>query len=539
MIYTNALVVSNGVSIGKAVKIETGSLILRKRLANKNFSPLKEKDFIYEAVADYSFFLKNAICTNSIQKEILDVQLIMLEDHVFREKLIEKIDCDGLTADLAVSSVCDEIASSMLKLEDEYFKQRAHDYLDIKKQLLKRICTDNTEILLDFPLKSIVFADNLSPSDTVSINFKNVVGIVTAKGGLYSHTSIIAQSLAIPCMVVSSDLINKIKEDDIVIIDGESNSLFVNPNSYHIDSYRQKIENNKMNNDIISEEVTSKDGKKISVFANIGSEEDMDICLKNGCDGVGLLRTEFLFMNRLEAPDEEDQFKVYCRIAKKLDGKMLTIRTLDVGGDKPIAYINIEDEDNPFLGLRGLRLSFKYMDIFKSQIRAILRAAYLYNISMLIPFVVSTDEILMVKKIIEDVKEKLKSEHKEYSDNLKLGIMIETPASVLCAYELIEFVDFFSIGTNDLTQYLLAVDRGNSEVSNLYDNYHQSVIKSIEMVIDASHKKGKKVSMCGQMASDVKATKLLLEMGLDKFSVSASKIQEVKKIISESYTNKK
>ena len=374
------------------------------------------------------------------------------------------------------------------------------------------------------------------------MNKENVVGFATDLGGKTSHTSIIAQTLDIPALVGMADISSKIKGGEKAIIDGNEGFIIVNPSEETLLEYEEKLKEQKEKKERLEKikdlKATTKDDKSIEVAANIGNIEDLKIAIENGCDGVGLFRTEFLYMENDHFPTEEEQFEVYKEAAELLDGKPIIIRTLDIGGDKGLDYFEFPVEENPFLGYRAIRMCLDHEDIFEAQLRALIRASAFGNILIMIPMVINIAEFKKSLELIDKIKKEYDENGIDYNKDLKVGIMVETPASVFMADQFMKYVDFFSIGTNDLAQYILAVDRGNETINELYSNYNPAVLRAIKHVIDESHKAGKWTGMCGQFASDTAATKLLLGLGLDEFSAASSKIAEIKDTIINSEINK-
>ena len=426
----------------------------------------------------------------------------------------------------------------MSALDDEYLKERASDYQDIGFQVMYKLKGIKPKDLSNLEKGSIIISKELTPSDTANMDKDAVVGFATDLGGKTSHTSIIAQTLDMPALVGMSDVSTKVKGGEMAIIDGYEGLLIVDPSEEELSSYEkliveQKEKKERLKN-IKDKEAVTKDGKKIEVSANIGNIEDLKLAIENGCDGVGLFRTEFLYMESSEFPSEEVQFEVYKEATEMLEEKPLIIRTLDIGGDKGLDYFKFPEEENPFLGYRAVRLCLDKEEIFKTQLRALVRASAFGNLKIMIPFVVNIDELKKSIELIEDIKKDLDKEGIEYNKNLDVGIMVETSASIIMADKFIKYADFFSIGTNDLTQYTLAVDRGNENIAHMYSNYNPAVLRAIKHVIEISHEAGKWTGMCGAFAGDTEATKLLLGLGLDEFSGSSAKIAEIKDTILKS-----
>ena len=487
------------------------------------------------AIKNYFRDLEDREKTTKEEEEIANAHKELLQDPFLEETVVNKIKDESKNSELALSETIEEMVATMSLLDDDYLKERAADYKDIGEQLMYKLKGIKPKNLSKLDNECIIISKELTPSDTSTMDKKNVLGFATDLGGKTSHTSIIAQTLGIPAVVGMSDITSKVKDGDYAIIDGDNGFILLNPSQEEKDEYTNKIkslEEEKARLDKIknSTAVTT-DGKTIEVSANIGNLSDLDVAIEAGCDGVGLFRTEFLYMENTHFPTEEEQFEVYKKAAQKLEGKALIIRTLDIGGDKGLDYYEFPKEDNPFLGYRAIRMCLDKVDVFKTQLRAILRASAFGKIRIMTPMIISVYEVKKTREYLEEIKKDLDKENIDYDKNIELGIMVETPASVMMADKIIKYVDFFSIGTNDLTQYVLAVDRGNENISHLYNTYNPAVLRAIKRTIDESHKAGKWTGMCGQFALDITATKLLLGLGLDEFSGTPSNIAKVKDTI--------
>jgi phosphotransferase system enzyme I (PtsI) len=425
----------------------------------------------------------------------------------------------------------------MEQMENEYFKQRAKDIRDVSNRLLRHILNKPIPDLSSLPSSSIIVAKDLTPSDTASIDRDNVLGFVTDMGGITSHTAILAEALGIPAIVGLKDITERVKQGDSLIIDGETGKVFINPNENTIDFFKHKkeaLEAEKRELEKVKfDEAITKGGKRIEVAANIGSSKDADVSLRSGAEGVGLFRTEFLFLNRNTPPTEDEQFKAYKEVLEKFNGKPVIIRTLDIGGDKQIPYLNLEHELNPFLGVRAIRLCLTRKDLFKTQLRAILRASNYGKTRIMYPMIAVKEEIVEANNVLKEVKNELEKEKLPFDSNIEVGIMVEIPSAALNAEALADYVDFFSIGTNDLTQYTFAADRTNDNLSYLYQPLNPALLKLIKMTVDASHEKGKWTGVCGELAGDPEAIPILVNLGVDELSMSPQKIPYAKKIIME------
>lgn len=533
------IIASNGVAIGKLFLFNKEELVIDKLSIQDDEKDLHLKK-VDEAINSYFNDLEYKE-NNEKNEEVLNIVRAhkeLLQDPYFSDTIKEKIQNENKNAELATSETVDQMVMVMSALDDEYLKERADDYKDIGFQVLCKIKNIVPKDLSKLDEECIVISKELTPSDTSNMDKEKVLAFATDLGGKTSHVSIIAQNLDIPALVGMQDISTKIKGDELAIIDGNQGVLIINPSEDEVKEYQVKIEKENEERQRLEKvknlEAKTLDGKVCEVSANIGNIADLEVAIEHGCDGVGLFRTEFLYMENDHFPTEEEQFEVYKKATQMLGEKPLVVRTLDIGGDKGLDYYDFPEEENPFLGYRAIRFCIDHQDIFKDQLRALLRASAYGNLKIMLPFVISTDEIKQTRIILEDLKKDLDKEGIAYNKDIDLGIMVETSASIIMADKLIKYSDFFSIGTNDLTQYTLACDRGNENISDIYDNFNPAVIRSIKHVIDESHKARKWTGMCGQFASDTKATKLLLGLGLDEFSGSASKLPKVKDIIRNS-----
>jgi len=469
------------------------------------------------------------------EAEIFNAHKMILKDPEFIGSIKEKVKSEKVNVEWAIKTISDEYIQIFENMEDEYLKERALDLKDISTRLLRILLGIEATDLGSIEEESIILAYDLTPSDTAQIDKKLVLGFVTEIGGPTSHSAIMARTMEIPSVSGIKNVINIAKNGDFIIIDGKSGEILLNPSKEEIKYYsnkQKKYEEFKFQlKEMIGKESISKDGVKVEIAANIGTPKDMDKVLENDGEGVGLFRTEFLYMDRDTEPTEEEQFIAYKTVAEKLGEKPLVIRTLDIGGDKFLPYLDLPKEMNPFLGYRAIRLCLDRTEIFRTQLRAILRASHFGNIKIMFPMVSSIQEVRDAKKIIEEIKEELRSENIPFNEEIEIGIMVEIPAVAVHSDIFAKEVDFFSIGTNDLIQYTLAVDRGNQDIVHLYNQYHPAVLKLIKMTIENGHKEGIWVGMCGEAAGDEKLIPILLAMGLDEFSMSSSSILKARWII--------
>lgn len=532
---------SGGLAIGNLYLFSREEVVvddrkIREEEADDEFNKVKD------SINAYIDQLSNNEGASEAQKNIAAAHTELLSDPYFTDTIESKIKNELKNSELALDETIKEMVEIMSQIDDDYLRERASDYKDIGLQVMYKLKKITPKDLAHLDKNSIVISKELTPSDTSNMDKEAVVGFATDLGGKTSHTSIIAQTLDMPALVGMGDISTKIKGGEKAILDGNEGLLIVNPSQEELDNYTALIKEQKEKKErlklIKDKEAVTKDGKKIEVSANIGNLEDLKIAIENGCDGVGLFRTEFLYMQSSEFPSEEKQFEVYKEATQMLGDKPLIIRTLDIGGDKGLDYFEFPKEENPFLGYRAIRLCLDKKEMFKDQLRALVRASAFGNLKIMIPFVVNINELKEARNMIEEIKKELDQEGIAYNKDLDVGIMVETSASIIMADKFIKYADFFSIGTNDLTQYTLAVDRGNENIADLYSNYNPAVLRAIKYVIDISHEAGKWTGMCGAFASDTEATKLLLGLGLDEFSGSSAKIAEIKDTIINSDQNK-
>ncbi|MDP4091604.1 MAG: phosphoenolpyruvate--protein phosphotransferase [Bacillota bacterium] len=474
----------------------------------------------------------------SIGKEesvVFESHLILLDDPEFIGAASAAVERDNTSAEAAVKSIVDMYLAIFSDMEDEYIKERAADIKDVGNRLLRNLMGRCSTEFPDLPENTVVVAHDLVPSDTAQLDRRKVIAFLTDIGGRTSHSAIIARMLEIPAVVGLQDITSRVKNGDTVIVDGAEGVVIINPQEDTLKLYEDKrvqleIENDKLKG-LIDKKAVTRAGRNIAVAGNIGSVEDVHKVIENGGEGVGLFRTEFLYMDREELPTEEEQFLAYKYVAEKLEGRPLIIRTLDIGGDKRLPYLPMPEEINPFLGYRAIRLCLDRQDVFKTQLRAILRASVFGKVKIMFPMISALKELIKAKEVLWRCMEELKTEEKPFNEAVETGIMIEVPSAAIMADELAGYVDFFSIGTNDLVQYTLAADRMNEKIAYLYDPMHPAVLRLIKMTIDAAHREGKWCGMCGEMAGDEEAIPTLMEYGLDEFSVSAPYILRVKQKI--------
>ncbi len=529
---------SPGIAIGSAVIISS---------AEPEISKCKITDAVAE-IERFHMSLESVKCdTNQMADElskkvgtdeadILYSHVLLLSDPTLKSEVENLISGEYFNAEYAVDTVCEQFACVFSSMDDELMRQRATDMRDIKNRILHHLLGISCIDVSKLPKGSILIADDLTPSMTAGLDASSVYGIVTQLGGVTSHSAILARALEIPALVAVGNVCNEVEQGELICFDGDQTELYVNPDSVVVERFKKLQEEYLLIKTELQAykglESITKNGVKIRISANIGNVEDARRTLEYDAEGVGLFRTEFLFMDRDSIPTEEEQCDSYKAVAEVMAGKPVIIRTLDIGGDKDIPYMNITRDDNPFLGYRAIRLCLdRKEDIYRPQLRAILRASAYGDIKIMIPFVSTVDEYRLAKTLIYEEMAKLDADGIDYNKNIEVGIMVETAAAVMIADVLAKEVDFFSIGTNDLTQYIMEVDRGNDKISYLYSSYDPAVLRAIRKIILSAKEKNIHVGMCGEAAADPKMVPLLLYWGLDEFSMSASSILKTRKLI--------
>ena len=466
---------------------------------------------------------------------IFEGHLMILEDEELEEEIIDYLRSHKVNAGVAASKIIDQQVAMLSEIDDEYLKERAGDIRDIGNRLIKKILGMKIVDLGDINEEVILVAYDLTPSETAQLNLDKVLGFITDIGGRTSHTSIMARSLELPAIVGTNNVTQLVNNGDFLILDAINNQVYVNPSDEKIAELKAlevKLAEEKAELAKLKDlPAITLDGHRVDVVANIGTIRDCEGADRNGAEGVGLYRTEFLFMDRDQLPSEEEQFIAYKEVVEAMNGRLVVLRTMDIGGDKELPYLNLPKEMNPFLGWRAVRIALDRREILHAQLRAVLRASAFGKLAVMFPMIISVEEIRELKSVIETLKAELRQEGHAFDENIQVGVMVETPSAAVNAKFLAKEVDFFSIGTNDLTQYTLAVDRGNELISHLYNPMSPSVLGLIKQVIDASHAEGKWTGMCGELAGDERATLLLLGMGLDEFSMSAISVPRIKKLI--------
>ena len=458
--------------------------------------------------------------------QIFEIHMMMLEDDDYNESIENIIKTQSVNAEYAVAVTSDNFSQMFASMDDTYMQARATDVKDISNRLIACLSEEGVQ-KSKTPDKMIICADDLAPSETVSLDKDKVLAFVTAYGSSNSHTAILARNMNIPaCINAGEDFLKSISDGDKIIVDGHTGDIIIAPDTETEAFYQKKQSEDNRRKALLQElkgkENVTKDGKRINIYANIGGVDGIGAVLANDAGGIGLFRSEFLYLESEDFPTEEAQFAAYKKVLESMAGKKVIIRTLDIGADKQVDYFGLDKEENPALGYRAIRICLTRPEIFKTQLRALYRASLYGNLGIMFPMITSVSELEKIKNILEEVKEELNKDGIDYSDNIEIGIMIETPAAALISDELAPMVDFFSVGTNDLTQYTLACDRQNAKLEPFIDTHHRAVLKLIEMSAQNAHKSGAWIGICGELAADTTLTETFLKMGIDELSVSAS-----------------
>ena len=535
----SGILASPGIAFGKALVLKEEKIVLdTQKITDDQIDA--EVDRFYEGralvVEQLNSIRERALISLGEEKAaIFEGHLMILEDEELEEEILDYLRSNKVNAAVAASKIIDQQVTMLSEIDDEYLKERAGDIRDIGNRLIKNILGMYIVDLGDIQEESILVAYDLTPSETAQLNLEKVLGVVTDIGGRTSHTSIMARSLELPAIVGTNNVTELVNTGDYLILDAINNQVYINPTQSQIDKLKTleaKISEEKAELAKLKDlPAITLDGHKVDVVANIGTIRDCEGADRNGAEGIGLYRTEFLFMDREQLPTEEEQFIAYKEVVEAMNGRLIVLRTMDIGGDKELPYLDLPKEMNPFLGWRAIRIALDRREILNAQLRAVLRASAFGKLAVMFPMIISVEEIRELKSVIETLKAELRAEGKAFDEHIQVGVMVETPSAAVNAKFLAKEVDFFSIGTNDLTQYTLAVDRGNELISHLYNPMQPSVLSLIKQVIDASHAEGKWTGMCGELAGDERATLLLLGMGLDEFSMSAISVPRIKKLI--------
>lgn len=527
--------VFGGIAIGR-IKVYNKSeqLVKRTHIEDTEYEKIRYANAVAKAVEQLQFLYDKALKeVGEANAAIFEMHQIMLEDDDYKESVENIIDSQKVNAEYAVAQTCDNYSAMFAAMDDEYMRGRAADVKDISERLIGILSgSDDAKIMADEPV--IIVAEDLAPSETVQMDKDKILSFVSVKGSVNSHTAILARTMGIPALIGTAIELDESIDGKIGIVDGNKGCIYVEPDNELLEEYKKEQAEQLKKKELLQllkgrEDITQ-DGRKIKLYANIGNVKDIMSVKANDAAGIGLFRSEFIYLERDDFPTEEDQFNIYRTVAENMAGKPVIIRTLDIGADKQCDYFNMDKEDNPALGVRAIRICLTRTEIFKTQLRALYRASAYGNINIMYPMIANMWEIDRIKEIEMEVKNELRCQGINIGSP-KIGIMIETPAAVMLSDELARKVDFFSIGTNDLTQYTLAVDRQNSKLDAFFDPHHPAVLKMIKMVVDNAHKAGIWAGICGELGADISLTREFLKMGVDELSVSPGRILPIRQII--------
>ena len=530
--------VFGGVAIGRIHVFSKGQQqVKRIKVQDTEAEKKRYREAVQTAITELQGLYDKALKeVGEANAAIFEMHQMMLEDEDFTESVENIIDSQSVNAEYAVASTGDNFAQMFASMDDEYMRGRAADVKDISERLVS-VLNGASRQQMDADEPVIVMAVDLAPSETVQMDKDKVLSFVTTQGSVNSHTAILARTMSIPALIGVDMPLDAELEGKFAIVDGDNGTVYIDPSEDVLAQMQEKKEQAEEKKQLLQQlkgkETITKDGKKIKLYANIGNSKDLAMVLQNDAEGIGLFRSEFLYLEKEDYPTENEQFMVYKMVAETMAGKQVIIRTLDIGADKQCDYFNMDPEDNPALGYRAIRICLTRPEVFKTQLRALYRASAFGNISIMYPMITSVWEVKQIKKIVEEVKEELRSQNIEFGE-VAQGIMIETPAAVMISDLLAKEVDFFSIGTNDLTQYTLAIDRQNPKLDDFYDAHHPAVLEMIRMVAQNAHAEGIWAGICGELGADLELTEQFLQMGIDELSVSPGRILPIRKIVRES-----
>ena len=530
---------SEGIGIGKVVIIEDHDITIETKHVPETDSEIARLQEAIEKFVEITNKMADKMDETVGKKDadILRGHIQMLQDPMIEEQISSLIIAEKITAEMAVDQVLEQTAEMFSQIPDELLQQRATDFRDIKARMIKLLMGIEDVDISQVPAGTVLVAKDLTPSMTAGIKPENIEGILTEMGGKTSHSAILARAMEIPAVLSIEGICDIVKNGDTVVLDGTSGEALVNPEEDAVKEFEDKREQFAKDKALLKayagKPSVTKDGTKVELVCNIGKPEDAKKAVECDGEGIGLFRTEFLFMDRDSIPTEDEQFEAYKSVAETMKGKPVIIRTLDIGGDKDVPYLGLEKEENPFLGFRAIRFCLQRQDIYKTQLKALVKASAYGKIKMMVPLVTGVDELRQVKTMVADIMKEFDEKDVPYNKNIEIGVMMETPAACMMADALAKEAAFFSIGTNDLTGYTMAVDRGNAKVAYLYSTYNPAVLRAIKRIIECGRKEGIMVGMCGEAAADPKLIPLLLAFGLDEFSVSATSVLKTRKIISD------
>ena len=530
--------VFGGVSIGKLMFYKRNEKVIKREHISDADAEWKRFEAAKGQAVDqlkelYEKALEDVGEANAM---IFEIHQMMLEDLDYLESIENIIRSQEVNAEYAVATTADNFAQMFASMDDAYMQGRAADVKDVSERVLDILCGVSAGVK-EMTEPCIIAADDLAPSETVQLDKSKVLGFATMYGSANSHTAILARTMNIPAVIGLGETLSSQYDGKMAVIDGFTGILYVDPDEETLARMQEKrakdLEQKELLNQLKGKENVTRSGQKINVYANIGNVSDLGAVLKNDAGGIGLFRSEFLYLENSTFPTEEQQFAVYKQVAESMAGKKVIIRTLDIGADKQVDYFNLDKEENPALGYRAIRICLTRPEIFKTQLRALYRAAVYGNLSIMFPMIISVSEVKKIKEIIAQVQAELKAEGIPYKEDVELGVMIETPAAVMISRELAKEVDFFSVGMNDLTQYTLAIDRQNQKLDTFYDPHHPAVLAMIKMAADNAHAEGKWIGICGELGADLELTEEFLKMGLDELSVSPALVLPLRKRIRE------
>ena len=530
---------SEGIGIGKVVIIEDHDITIETKHVPETDSEIARLQEAIEKFVEITNKMADKMDETVGKKDadILRGHIQMLQDPMIEEQISSLIIAEKITAEMAVDQVLEQTAEMFSQIPDELLQQRATDFRDIKARMIKLLMGIEDVDISQVPAGTVLVAKDLTPSMTAGIKPENIEGILTEMGGKTSHSAILARAMEIPAVLSIEGICDIVKNGDTVVLDGTSGEALVNPEEDVVKEFEDKREQFAKDKALLKayagKPSVTKDGTKVELVCNIGKPEDAKKAVECDGEGIGLFRTEFLFMDRDSIPTEDEQFEAYKAVAETMKGKPVIIRTLDIGGDKDVPYLGLEKEENPFLGFRAIRFCLQRQDIYKTQLKALVKASAYGKIKIMVPLVTGVDELRQVKTMVADIMKEFDEKDVPYNKNIEIGVMMETPAACMMADALAKEAAFFSIGTNDLTGYTMAVDRGNAKVAYLYSTYNPAVLRAIKRIIECGRKEGIMVGMCGEAAADPKLIPLLLAFGLDEFSVSATSVLKTRKIISD------
>lgn len=538
MITLSGKSVFGGIAIGKILFYKRNEITIKRSHVEDTEAEVKrfEKAKEQAAVELQKLYEKAVDDVGEANAMIFEIHQMMLEDLDYTESIVNIITTQEVNAEYAVGTTADNFAAMFAAMDDAYMQGRAADVKDVSERVLK-ILSDSDHRAMKMEEPVIIAADDLVPSETVQLDKDKVLAFVTMYGSSNSHTAILARTMNIPAVIGIGEDLKKEYDGKLAIVDGMDGVIYIEPDAKTMEKMQEKqkedMEKKALLEQLKGKENVTKSGQKVNVYANIGNLSDVGAVLQNDAGGIGLFRSEFLYLEGENFPTEEQQFKVYKQVAENMAGKRVIIRTLDIGADKQADYFGLDKEENPALGYRAIRICLTRPEIFKTQLRALYRASAYGQIAIMFPMIISVDEVKKIKEMIQIVQEELTEEGVDFRRDVEIGVMIETPAAVMVSHELAKEVDFFSVGTNDLTQYTLAIDRQNQKLEPFYDAHHPAVLSMIRMAAENAHREGKWIGICGELAADLTLTKTFLEMGIDELSVAPGMILPLRKTVRE------